>query len=88
MPGIIFLLALLVIIFIVLLSSIKVVNTGYLYVVERLGQFHKILHFSIIVLDFLGVLCKNMSRHKISAILAKISCRTGSVLKYFPKSCN
>ena len=39
MPGIIFLLALLVIIFIVLLSSIKVVNTGYLYVVERLGQF-------------------------------------------------
>ena len=38
MPGIIFLLALLVIIFIVLLSSIKVVNTGYLYVVERLGQ--------------------------------------------------
>lgn len=43
MPGIIFLLALLVIIFIVLLSSIKVVNTGYLYVVERLGQFHKIL---------------------------------------------
>ena len=55
MPGIIFLLALLVIIFIVLLSSIKVVNTGYLYVVERLGQFHKILHFSIIVLDFLWV---------------------------------
>ena len=51
MPGIIFLLALLVIIFIVLLSSIKVVNTGYLYVVERLGQFHKILepgwHFII-----------------------------------------
>lgn len=56
MPGIIFLLALLVIIFIVLLSSIKVVNTGYLYVVERLGQFHKILepgwHFIIPGVDF------------------------------------
>ena len=56
MPGIIFLLALLVIIFIVLLSSIKVVNTGYLYVVERLGQFHKILepgwHFITPGVDF------------------------------------
>ena len=56
MPGIIFLLALLVIIFIVLLSSIKVVNTGYLYVVERLGKFHKILekgwHFIIHGVDF------------------------------------
>ena len=56
MPGIIFLLALLVIIFIVLLSSIKVVNTGYLYVVERLGQCHKILepgwHFIIPGVDF------------------------------------
>ena len=56
MRGIIFLLALLVIIFIVLLSSIKVVNTGYLYVVERLGQFHKILepgwHFIIPGVDF------------------------------------
>lgn len=56
MLGIIFLLALLVIIFIVLLSSIKVVNTGYLYVVERLGQFHKILepgwHFIIPGIDF------------------------------------
>ena len=56
MPGIIFLLALLVIIFIVLLSSIKVVTTGYLYVVERLGQFHKILepgwHFIIPGVDF------------------------------------
>ena len=56
MPGLIFLVALLVIIFIVLLSSIKVVNTGYLYVVERLGQFHRILepgwHFIIPGVDF------------------------------------
>lgn len=39
-----------------LLSSIKVVNTGYLYVVERLGQFHRILepgwHFIIPGVDF------------------------------------
>ena len=56
MPGLIFLVALLVIIFLVLLSSIKVVNTGYLYVVERLGQFHRILepgwHFVIPGVDF------------------------------------
>lgn len=56
MPNVIFLIALLVIILVVLLSSIKVVNTGYLYVVERLGQFHKILepgwHFMIPGVDF------------------------------------
>ncbi|WP_133014698.1 SPFH domain-containing protein [Clostridium cuniculi] len=56
MPGLIFLVALLVVIFLVLLSSIKVVNTGYLYVVERLGQFHRILepgwHFIIPGVDF------------------------------------
>ena len=56
MMGMIFLVALLVIILILLLSSIKVVNTGYLYVVERLGQFHRILepgwHFIIPGIDF------------------------------------
>ncbi len=56
MPGLIFLVALLVIVFLLLLSSIKVVNTGYLYVVERLGQFHRILepgwHFIIPGIDF------------------------------------
>lgn len=56
MTGMIFLVAVLVILFIILLSSIKVVNTGYLYVVERLGQFHKILepgwHFVIPGIDF------------------------------------
>ena len=56
MPGLIFLVVLLVVIFLVLLSSIKVVNTGYLYVVERLGQFHRILepgwHFIIPGVDF------------------------------------
>lgn len=56
MSGLIFLVAILVIIFLVLLSSIKVVNTGSLYVVERLGQFHRILepgwHFVIPGVDF------------------------------------
>lgn len=56
MSGLIFLVALLVIVLVLLLSSIKVVNTGYLYVVERLGQFHKILepgwHFVIPGVDF------------------------------------
>lgn len=56
MPGTVFLIALLVVILIVLLSAIKVVNTGYLYVVERLGQFHRILepgwHFVIPGVDF------------------------------------
>lgn len=43
-------------VFLVLLSSIKVVNTGYVYVVERLGQFNKMLepgwHFLIPGVDF------------------------------------
>ena len=40
----------------VVLSSIRIVNTGYLYVVERLGQFHRVLepgwHFTIPFIDF------------------------------------
>lgn len=40
----------------VIVSSIKIVNTGYLYVVERFGQFDKILepgwHFIIPFVDF------------------------------------
>ena len=40
----------------VILSSIKIVNTGYLYVVERFGQFDRILepgwHFIIPFVDF------------------------------------
>lgn len=49
----------LVILFIVLLgvlTSIKIVNTGSIYVVERLGQFHRVLepgwHFVIPFIDF------------------------------------
>lgn len=47
----------LVIALICVLSSIKIVNTGYLYVVERFGQFYKILepgwHFVIPFIDFI-----------------------------------
>ena len=46
----------LVVILIVLFSAIKIVNTGYLYVVERFGQFNKVLepgwHFLIPFVDF------------------------------------
>ena len=41
----------LVIVLIAIISSIKVVNTGYVYILERLGQFYKVLepgwHFTI-----------------------------------------
>jgi regulator of protease activity HflC (stomatin/prohibitin superfamily) len=53
----VFILILLVLIVISILSSIKVVNTGYVYILERLGQFYKILepgwHFTIPFADFI-----------------------------------
>jgi regulator of protease activity HflC (stomatin/prohibitin superfamily) len=49
-------LAVLFILLILVFSSIKIVNTGSVYVVERLGQFHKVLepgwHFVIPFIDF------------------------------------
>lgn len=46
----------LLLILVIVLSSIKIVNTGYLYVVERFGQFDKVLepgwHFIIPFVDF------------------------------------
>ena len=52
----IFTLAVLLIILILVSSSIKIVNTGSVYVVERLGQFYKVLepgwHFVIPFVDF------------------------------------
>jgi regulator of protease activity HflC (stomatin/prohibitin superfamily) len=49
-------LALLLILLILVFSSIKIVNTGSVYVVERLGQFQKVLepgwHFVIPFIDF------------------------------------
>ena len=54
--GLIVLVIALAIVLFVVLSSVKVVNTGYLYVVERLGQFSRILepgwHFIIPGIDF------------------------------------
>lgn len=49
-------LIILIIALIVLIASIKIVNTGYVYVVERFGQFYKVLepgwHIIIPVVDF------------------------------------
>ncbi|MCX7883799.1 MAG: SPFH/Band 7/PHB domain protein [Caloramator sp.] len=56
MLGSIFFVILLFFILIILFSSIKIVNTGHLYVVERFGQFHKVLepgwHIIIPFVDF------------------------------------
>lgn len=56
MIGIIIPIIILAIVLIAVFSSIKIVNTGYLYVVERFGQFHRVLepgwHFTIPFADF------------------------------------
>ncbi|MBV1822116.1 paraslipin, partial [Bacteroidales bacterium MSK.15.36] len=56
MIGKIILIILLAIVLASVLSSIKIVNTGNLYVVERFGQFYKVLepgwHFTIPFADF------------------------------------
>lgn len=54
--GTFLVLVLFVILLILITSSIKIVNTGSLYVVERVGQFHRVLepgwHFVIPFIDF------------------------------------
>ncbi len=54
--GKVFFVFLILLVLIMVFTSIKVVNTGYLYVLERLGQFHKVLepgwHFTIPFADF------------------------------------
>lgn len=56
MAGLIVLIVIISLILITILSSIKIVNTGYLYVVERFGQFHRVLepgwHVTIPFADF------------------------------------
>lgn len=51
--GIVFLL---IIILAIIISAVKIVNTGYNYVLERFGQFYKVLepgwHFTIPFVDF------------------------------------
>jgi len=56
MAGLLLTFVILVILLILVISSIKIVNTGSLFVVERLGQFHRVLepgwHFIIPFVDF------------------------------------
>lgn len=57
MGAIIGFLVVLVLVLILLISSVKVVNTGYNYVMERFGQFYKVLepgwHLTIPFVDFI-----------------------------------
>ncbi|MFD3156062.1 SPFH domain-containing protein [Haloimpatiens sp. FM7330] len=56
MIGKILIIFLLAVVIVMILSSIKVVNTGYVYVIERFGQFHRILqpgwHLTIPFADY------------------------------------
>ncbi|ADL51348.1 SPFH domain-containing protein [Clostridium cellulovorans] len=56
MAGIVIFSVIALIALIVLIANIKIVNTGYVFVVERLGQFHRILepgwHVTIPFIDF------------------------------------
>lgn len=46
----------------VILSSVKIVNTGYVYVVERLGQFYRVLPPGLhIILPFMDYVRKRIS---------------------------
>ncbi|MFB0918422.1 MAG: SPFH domain-containing protein [Clostridiaceae bacterium] len=46
----------------VILSTVKIVNTGYVYVVERLGQFYKVLQPGLhIILPFMDFVRKKIS---------------------------
>lgn len=62
MPGIIVFVVIAIIILIVALSSVKIVNTGYVYVVERLGQFYRVLQPGLhIILPFMDFVRKKIS---------------------------
>lgn len=56
MGQFVFIIIILILIFAGVFTSVKVVNTGYVFVLERLGQFHKIMepgwHFIIPFADF------------------------------------
>lgn len=56
MEGLIILAVLVFIVLVIVLSSIKIVNTGYVYILERFGQFYKVLepgwHVTIPFVDF------------------------------------
>lgn len=51
-----------VLILVVILSSVKIVNTGYVYVVERLGQFYRVLQPGMhIIVPFMDYVRKRIS---------------------------
>lgn len=56
MFGKILIIVLFIFIIIMIISSIKIVNTGYVFIVERFGQFHRVLepgwHFTIPFADY------------------------------------
>ncbi len=57
MGAVIGFIVVLVLVLVILISSVKVVNTGYNYVMERFGQFYKVLepgwHITIPFVDFI-----------------------------------
>lgn len=51
-----------VLVFVIILSSVKIVNTGYVFVVERLGQFYKVLQPGLhIIIPFMDYVRKRIS---------------------------
>lgn len=55
-------LAIFILALIVVISSVKVVNTGYVYVVERLGQFYKVLQPGLhLIIPFMDYVRKRIS---------------------------
>ena len=51
-----------ILVLVVILSSVKIVNTGYVYVVERLGQFYRVLQPGLhIILPFMDYVRKRIS---------------------------
>ena len=56
------LIILVVLAIVVVVSSVKIVNTGYVYVVERLGQFYKVLQPGLhIILPFMDFVRRKIS---------------------------
>lgn len=51
-----------ILVFVIILSSVKIVNTGYVFVVERLGQFYRVLQPGLhIIIPFMDYVRKRIS---------------------------
>lgn len=51
-----------ILVLVVILSSVKIVNTGYVFVVERLGQFYRVLPPGLhIIFPFMDYVRKRIS---------------------------